>query len=83
MSADRKSVDVLEVLDDAISEISDLRMTDRHGIGSELIDAYSAVAELIEAATLVRDATDGPDGVSVALYDRLTAALARVQGGAK
>lgn len=44
--------------------------------------AIAAVAELIEAAGSIRDALNHPDGVSVAQYDALCAALAGVQGGA-
>lgn len=45
----KKSVNVLEVLDDAIADYTDCRFTDRHGTGPGLITALAAIAELIEA----------------------------------
>lgn len=83
MSAETKAVDVLEVLDDAISEFNDLRMTDRHGIGPALIDARAAVAEQIAAGQMVeRDLAWARTEHTTAL-NALSDALARVQGGAK
>lgn len=82
MSAEMKPVDVLAVLDDAISDYCDRAFTDRGGVGPELIKARAAVAELIEAASLTRVAVED-DCVPNALIERLTAALSGVQGGAK
>lgn len=56
MSVDTKAVDVLAVLDDAISEFNNLRMTDRHGIGPALREARAAVADLIEDRRALLDA---------------------------
>lgn len=84
MSTETKAVDVLEGLGDAISEFSDLRMTDRHGIGQSLIEAHAAVAELIEALRgLLRRAEDElADPQDLPEIEAARAALARF-GGAK
>jgi len=71
MSAETKPVDVLSVLDDAISDYCDRAFTDRGGVGPELIKARAAVAELIEASGYMDcPAYSGPD------RDCLRAALA-------
>ena len=75
-----EKIDVLAVIDGAIEEYTNPRFTDRHGTGPELTKARAAIAELIEAASAVNEELNGPDGVSVATADRLSAALARVGG---
>lgn len=79
-----KAVGVLAVLDDAISEFSDLRVTDRHGIGPALIEAHAAVAELIDAARKLHIITAGLQrDIDVNERRALELVLDRVQGGAK
>lgn len=76
-----KPVDVLAVLDDAISDYCDRAFTDRGGVGPELIKARAAVAELIEAANGARAAL--ANGYEIRNRRRaLELALARVQGDA-
>lgn len=84
MSAAPKPVDVLSVLDDAISDYCDRAFTDRGGVGQELIEARAAIAELIEAAAQYRREF-GWRGTATQERSarRIGAALARVRGGAK
>lgn len=92
MNAETKPMDVPAVMDDAIADYCHPTLTDRGGVGPELIKARAAFAELIESAPAMSDYLDwqcekggDPAGLDIAKADiaRFRAALARVQGCAK
>lgn len=72
-------VDVLAVMHKAGISLT-LYPTSGPKPSDQLREARAAVAELMEVSELVRDAIDN-DGVSEALFDRLTSSLARCGGG--
>lgn len=74
-----KALDVLAVLDDAISDFGDPRTPNWHGIAAALMAAYAAVAELIQAAEGMRSALANGDDLRARLA-ALDAALVRVRG---
>ena len=82
MSADTKSVDVLAVL---AFHARAQECTDYPRLRSftELADARAAIAELIEAASAVEQAHAWQRTEHTTALNRLSDALARVQGGAK
>lgn len=71
------AVDVLAVMDDVRIVLTN---------NGPMTEARAAVAELMEAADSAAEQIDGSDfdgGVSIACFDRLSAALARCKGETK